>query len=83
MLTETQKRNYEYFTAHLEEYLADPLIKGKVGVFYAEQLLQTFDSIESAAKFAFKSLPQGFVIQEIIDEQELLNYVHLGVAVSA
>lgn len=31
MLSETQKRNYEFFTAHLPEYLKNNLLRNKFG----------------------------------------------------
>ena len=74
MLTDTQKRNYEFFRTHLDEYLANPLLVGKVGVFHDERFVKAFDNFENAARFAFDEFNEGFVIQDIIDETKFINY---------
>ena len=74
MLTDTQKQNYEFFKSHLNEYLGNPMLDGKVGVFYGEQLVKAFDNFENAAKFAFSEYSEGFVIQDIVDETKFVNY---------
>ncbi|GHU37503.1 hypothetical protein FACS1894105_09740 [Clostridia bacterium] len=74
MLSDKQKSNYAFFQAHLNEYLANPLLAGKVCVFYNEQLVKAFDNFENAAKFAFAECDDDFVIQEIVDEIKFVNY---------
>jgi hypothetical protein len=82
MFTNSQKRDYEFFEKHLHEYLQDPLKAGKYAVIHNEKLVGLFDDTTNAAKFAFSEYEPGeFIVQEIIDYSDRVNYLHLGRAV--
>jgi len=68
-----QRKNYEYFQELLPELLKDPLKMGKVAVVHDEQIKGIFDTDSAAFRFACSQLYEGFVIQDIIDESEIVS----------
>lgn len=80
MLSEVQQKNYEFFTAHLPEYLKDKLLRNKFGVFYGEELRGVYDTFELAFSEACAQFPQGeFIIQQLIDSSEIVEFLRLAV----
>ena len=79
MSSDIQERNYIFFKAHLEEYLKDPLKINKYAVFYDEELKNTFDTFDSAIKYAVGHFPVGFIVQQIIDESKIVNFLKSAV----
>jgi hypothetical protein len=79
MLTDIQMKNYEFFKKHLGEYLTDPLKKGKHAVIYDLKLQGLFDTFEAACVFAYSTSANDFVVQQIIDESEIVDYLYSAV----
>jgi hypothetical protein len=79
MLSNAQKKNYAFFKANINDYLNDPLKAGKYAVISDETLQGTFDTFETAAKFAYGGRFDGFIVQRIIDERRIVNYLHTAV----
>jgi len=74
MNTDAQERNYSFFKANLESYLKDPLINGKYVIIFNEELKHIFDTFDAAIRYAVKNFPLGFIIQQIIDENKIVNF---------
>jgi hypothetical protein len=73
-LTENQLKNYAFFKEHLDEYLADPLKKGKYAVILDESLINLFDSFENAYRFACSTGSREFIVQWIIDRSKTVGF---------
>ena len=72
MLTEEQQKNYDFFMAHLKEYLKNPTLKNKYAVFYGCNLEGSFDSFSDALSDACDRFPlEDLIIQQIIDPSEI------------
>ena len=79
MASDSVERNYAFFKANLDEYLKDPLKNGKYGVFYDEELKNTFDTFEAAIRYAVNNFPFGFAVQQIVDTSKIINYLSSAV----
>jgi hypothetical protein len=79
MLSEAQSKSYEFFKAHLDEYLGDPLKVGKYAVIYNSELRGLFDSFGSACVFAGSIAVKDFIIQRIIDESKTIDFLYSAV----
>jgi hypothetical protein len=79
MLSDLQMKNYEFFKEHLDEYLRDPLKRDKHAVIYDLKLQGLFDTFEAACAFAYSASANGFVVQQIIDESEVVDYLYSAV----
>jgi len=76
-LSAKQNEALEYFEAHLDEWAKDPLLKYKFAVIRENALVSAFDTFQAAAADAFRKYPQiGFIIQEIISDDEVVNFVY-------
>ena len=80
MLTTKQQENYKFFSDHLQEYLSNPLLKGKYAIICDCEIKTTFDSFESAYVAACAQYPIGdFIEQQIIDESETVEFLRSAV----
>jgi hypothetical protein len=79
MLTDTQKKNYEFFKSNLSNYLSDPLKIDKYAVIYDEKLQGLYDSFEAAYLFACSTGTNDFVIQQIIDQNATVSFLSSAV----
>ena len=79
-LSDKQKACYDYFSANLAEWLKDPLKVNKYVVIFECALKGVYDSVENAANYAYDVYEPGeFIIQEIVDENEILSIIKLPV----
>lgn len=70
-----QKRNHEYFKSKIGEWLEDPLKLDKYVLIYDEDAKGMYDTFETAYKTACAKFPPGFIIQQIVDESKIVNYL--------
>lgn len=76
MLSATQQKNYDFFAAHLPEYLSNPILRGKFVVICDEKLIAAYDTFESAYESSCSTLPIGdFIIQQVIDNSEIVEFL--------
>lgn len=76
MLSSAQQKNYDFFTAHLQDYLADPILRGKFVVICGEELVAVYDTFESAYENSCSKFPLGdFVIQQVVDSSEIVEFL--------
>ena len=74
MLSEEQRRNYDFFREHLPEYLKDPVKKHKFAIFADCALQGVSDTFAGALQAACEKFRLGdFVIQQIIDPKEAVE----------
>jgi hypothetical protein len=79
--SEAQKENLRYFQENLADFLANPLYRHKFAIIFDKKLFGIFDTFENAIKEAAPSLPQGeYVIQQIIGENEVINFLYPAIA---
>lgn len=80
MLSDNQRKNYDYFNQHLSEWLADNLKANKFAVIYDEKLAGLYDSFEAAFRFAYAQFSDAdFIIQQIIDQSEIVEFLRSAV----
>jgi len=70
-----QKKNYEYFQKQLPELLDDPLKAGKYVIVHEERIKAIYDTFEAAYSMACQKFDDSFIIQQIIDERKIVNYL--------
>lgn len=76
MLSEKQKANYQFFESQLQEYLKNPLTKGKYGIFCNQELQGLFDSFDAAYSEACTKYPTDeFIIQQIVDSSTVVEFL--------
>lgn len=76
MLSEAQKKNYEFFERNLPDYLNNKLLRNKFGVFYGEELKAVYDSFEAAFSEACAQFPMGeFIIQQLVDVSGVVEFL--------
>ena len=79
MLSDDQQKNYDYFQEHLSDYIDDPTKHFKFGVFFDCELRGVYDTFQTALLEACAYYPVGhFIIQQLVDPSESLNYVWMG-----
>jgi hypothetical protein len=79
--SEAQKENLQYFQENLADFLANPLYRHKFALIFDKKLVGIFDTFENAIKKAAPSLPQGeYIIQQIIGENEVINFLYPAIA---
>lgn len=80
MLSERQKKNYDFFSENLPEWLKDNLKVNKFAVIHSEELAGLFDSFEAAFRFACTNFSENdFIIQQIIDQSEIVEFLRSAV----
>jgi hypothetical protein len=70
-----QEKNYEFFQKILPELLSDPLKANKYAIIHEESVKGLYDTASAAYRAACTSLFEGFIIQQIIDERKIVNYL--------
>ena len=75
MPTEDQKINYEYFKKQLPDLLSDPLKVGKYAIIHNESIKGLYDTFEAAYREACLKFINGFIIQQIVDDSKIVNYL--------
>jgi hypothetical protein len=76
-LSAKQNKALEYFEAHLDEWAHDPALKYKFAVIRENALVGAFDTFQAAAADAFHKYPHvDFIIQELIPDDEVVNFVY-------
>jgi hypothetical protein len=79
--SEKQEENLEFFNENLGKYLADPLLHLKQVVIWDKKIVGVYDTFAAALTYAVGNLPQGeYVIQEIINEQEISSFLSPALA---
>ena len=78
--TEQQRKNYAFFQQKLPELLSDPLKAGKFVIIYDETVEGIYDSFESAYRVACSKISAGFIVQQIVDERKIVNFLSPAVA---
>ena len=75
------EKNFEYFEANLEKWLADDLYRHKHVVIADEEVKKVFDDFAKAWLFASQHLTLGeFIIQEVIGEDRQSGFLSLCAA---
>jgi len=78
--TEKQKESYSFFQQELPNLLSDPLRIGKFAVILDSKVKGMFDTFEAAYQEACTKYISDFIIQQIIDEEKIVNYLSPAVA---
>jgi hypothetical protein len=79
--TETQRENLRYFQDNLAEFLENPLYKHKFAIIYDKKISGIFDTFSNAIEDAAARFSQGeYVIQQIIGENEVINFLYPAIA---
>jgi hypothetical protein len=79
--TEAQKENLRYFQENLADFLKNPIYKHKFAIISDKKIVGIYDSFNNAIEAAVPSLPQGeYVIQQIIGEDEVINFLYPAIA---
>jgi hypothetical protein len=79
--TGAQKENLRYFEENLADFLKNPIYKHKFAVIFNKEIFGIFDTFGNAIEAAAPSLPQGeYVIQQIIGENEVINFLYPALA---
>lgn len=72
--------NIEFFRAQLPTLLGNPLLRGKFVVVHDQQVKQSFDTFDSALRFAVSQFPSDeFVIQQVVDDNEAINFLRAAI----
>ena len=70
-----QMKNYEYFKKSLPELLSDKSKAGKFAIIYDITVEGLFDTFEAAYREACLRYEDDFIIQQIIDDCRIVNYL--------
>lgn len=74
------EKNFEYFKANLEKWLADDLYRHKHVVIAEQELKGVYDTFPNAFYFASSKLTLGeFVIQHVIGKDEQISFIAAAV----
>ena len=79
--SEQQRKNYKYFQQVLPELLSDPLKVDKYAVIYEESVIGVYDTFATAYRAACSKPVIGFIVQQIVDESKIVNYLSPAVAI--
>ena len=79
--SEQQKRNYVYFQQILPELLSDSLKIDKYAVIHDESLKGLYDTFSAAYRAACAKVSGDFIIQQIVDESTVVNYLSPAVSI--
>ena len=79
--TDKQLKNIAYFRTNLTEFLNNELLRNKYLVIVNEKIQNSFDTIELAVNYAITTglLPGEFIIQQVINEDEVVNFVKAAI----
>ena len=75
-----QRNNYKYFQTVLPELLADPQKAEKYAVIHEESIRGLYDTFASAYRAACTLFIKDFIIQQIVDDKKIVNFLSPAVA---
>ena len=75
-----QKENYDFFQQILPNLLADPLMIEKYAVVHGLSVKGIFDTFETAYREACSKYSTDFIVQQIIEERKIVNFLSPAVA---
>ena len=75
-----QQKNYRYFQHILPELLSDPLKVNKYAIVHEETVKGLYDTFAAAYRAACLSIATDFIVQQILDESEIVNFLSPTVA---
>jgi hypothetical protein len=79
--SDAQKENLQYFRENLAEFLENPIYKHKFAIISDKKIVGIFDTFANAIEAAASGLLQGeYVIQQIIGEDEVINFLYPAIA---
>ena len=79
--SEQQRKNYKYFQKILPELLSDPLKVEKFAVIHNETIKGIYDTFAAAYRAACTMIVQDFIVQQIIDESKIVNFLSPAVSI--
>jgi hypothetical protein len=80
-LNARQQEALAYFRENLGDWLSNPLYKYKYAIVRDDALVGVFDTAGAALTEAVSKSPQiDFVIQQIISEDDVVEYLHPALA---
>ena len=82
--TENQKENIAFFKSNIETWWNNPLYKFKFAVISNKEIKGIFDTFENALGDAAVKYQQGdYIIQQIISDEETVNFLYPALAWAA
>jgi len=75
-----QEESYAFFQQKLPELLTDPLKSRKYAVIFNSTIEGVYDTFETAYREACIKFSADFIVQQIIDEHKIVNYLSPAVA---
>jgi len=79
MPSDEQEKNYEFFLQQLPDLLSDPLKTGKYIIIYNMAIEGIFDTFEAAYRAACSKFNHNFIIQQIVDDKDVVEYLSTAV----
>jgi len=73
--SDKQRENYEYFQRELKNLLSNHDMTDKYLIIYDLGISGVFDTFESAYREACLKDYKDYIIQQVIDERKIVNYV--------
>ena len=81
--TEHQKQDIAYFDENIKAWANNPLYKLKFVIISGKEIKGVYDTFEAALAAAVISFAMGeFIIQQIISENEMVNFLSPDLAVA-
>lgn len=75
-MVDKKQMNIEFFRAQLATLLANPLLRGKFLVVHDQQVKQSFDTFDSALRYAVSQFPpEEFIVQQVVEDNEVINFL--------
>lgn len=75
-MSDAKATNIDYFRANVAEWLKDEKLRNKFVVIDSQTIRGSFDTFDAALRDAVARFPSAdFVIQQIIDESEIINFI--------
>ena len=78
--SEQQKKNYIFFQQILPELLSDPLKVDKYAIIHEETIKGLYDTFAAAYRVACTKIAKDFIVQHIIDDSKIVNYLSPAVS---
>jgi len=79
MPSNEQEKNYKFFQQQLPDLLSDPLKSGKHVIIYDESIKGIYDTFDAAYRHACAKFISGFIIQQVVDENKIVNFLSTAV----
>jgi len=79
--SDEQREYYKHFQQLLPELLSNPLITGKYAIVCGMAIEGVFDTFEAAYREACCKYGNDFIVQQIVDERKIANYLSPAVAI--